>query len=439
MKKKYASRYINFPFNDMLKLKSRYYAKCPTCNRITASLDYESDELTKCKHCGGEMKITEKYIIPSLGFSTEHEEIKSTILKPKKTFSSPTYYLGGGHSNNDIDSFGEVLSIESTRNDELITLNENPFYVCPQCGYTKIIKENKSLHFRKISIEKKQHSKRYNMNILCSNKSLTRTHLAHVFSTDVVKITINEYYDDEEALSFLYAFLDGISLAFNIERNDINGVYNYEKNNTQFVIFDQVPGGAGHVKRIMTKEYILEALNSALTIVDKHCCEEDSSCYDCLRNYRNQAVHEKLRRGKAKNKIQSIIEKIETYRFDTAQQKTHDIEEITPLVDIKVCSLGTAFMNKNLDEIVKYSFEDHFEETHLGKLKEFLMTFQTLPTHFGTELLIDGKRTVIADLFWREHNRALLINQSDNDAVYLSLNKSDIRFINYSLESKKER
>jgi len=317
-KKKYASRYINFPYGDMLKLNSRFYAKCPTCNRITTSLDYDSDELTTCKYCNSEIKIKEKYIIPSLGFSTEHDEIKSTILKPKKTFSSPTYYLGGGESNHDIDSYGEILSIESSRNDELITLNENPFYVCPTCGYTKIIKENKTFDWKQTVIDKKSHPRRYNKNILCNNTLLKRTHLAHVFSTDVVKITVKDYFSEEEALSFLYAFLDGISLAFNIERNDINGVFNYENNQTQFMIFDQVPGGAGHVKRIMAKEYILEALKKALTIVDKHCCEEDSSCYDCLRNYRNQSVHEKLKRGKAKDKIESLIGKIESYQYAKA-------------------------------------------------------------------------------------------------------------------------
>lgn len=316
-KKKYASRYINFPYNDISKLSARFYAKCPHCNRITTSLDYDSDELTKCKYCGSEIKISENYIIPSLGFSTEHDEIKSTILKPKKTFSSPTYYLGGGDSNNDVDSFGELLTIESSRNDELITLNDNPFYVCPVCGYTKIIKENKTLSFRKNVIDTKKHSRRYNKNILCNNLSLKRTHLAHVFKTDVVKISLNNYYSEVEALSFLYAFLDGISLAFNIERNDINGVYTYEQNKTQFMIFDQVPGGAGHVKRIVSKDYILEALKKALVIVEKNCCEEDSSCYDCLRNYRNQSFHDKLKRGKAKEIIETLVAQIDTFRYET--------------------------------------------------------------------------------------------------------------------------
>jgi hypothetical protein len=311
-KKKYASRYINFPYNDMTKLSSKYYVKCKHCNRITASLVNDVDEFSTCMYCGSEIKeVFEKYIIPNMGFSTEHKEIKSVVLKPKKTFASPTYYLGGGLSNHDKEDYGFGVSIESSRNDELITLNENPFYVCASCGYTVIIEKFKNVSPMRVYYEKKRHPKKYNEKSLCSNLELTRTHLAHVFSTDVVKITIKEIFTESEALSFLYAFLDGIALAFNIERNDINGVYSYDKGNTQFVLFDHVPGGAGHVKRIMSKNNIIEALEQALSIVEKECCEEDSSCYDCLRNYYNQSYHEKLKRGQAKRKIKEVLTLIE--------------------------------------------------------------------------------------------------------------------------------
>lgn len=406
-KKKYVSRYINFPYNDITKLPTKYYVKCPTCNRITASINYEADELSYCQHCAADFRTTpEKYIIPTYGFSTEHNEVKSTILKPKKTFSSPTYYLGGGISNNDIDQFGAILSIESSRNDELITVNENPFYVCPSCGYTKIIKEYKTLDRFKQFQDKKYHSKKYNQNKVCNNMMLERVHLAHVFSTDVVKITINEFYKEDDALSFLYAFLDGIALAFNIERNDINGVYNYEQSKTQFIIFDQVPGGAGHVKRIMSKESILEALKSALNIVDKPCCDETTSCYDCIRNYQNQTFHEKLKRGLAKNRISDIINQIESFQSKPEPEKSP--VDIEPATSITVKDYGTSLVGKTLKEIIDYVFEDNITTDQRETLHTVLQLFDSTPTHFGTQLLLDNRELIVVDLYWEDSQRALI-------------------------------
>ncbi len=310
-KKKYVSRYINLPYNDITKLPTRYYIKCDNCKRITTSLDETSDNLIKCLFCGEEINEKhEQYIIPKLGFTTEHNEIKSSYLKPKKTFSSPTYYLGGGISNRDEIIFGQIMKIESSKNDELISLNENPLYVCPYCGYTIIVKDYKNTPYLRHYKDKKKHAKRLNEKDLCFNLDLKRRHLAHVFSTDALKITIARKFNEEEALSFLYALLDGISLTFNIERNDINGVYSYESNYTQIILFDKVPGDAGHVKRILSKEAIIQALKTAFIIVDRNCCEETSSCYDCLRNYYNQIFHEKLKRGHAKRIISEIIDLI---------------------------------------------------------------------------------------------------------------------------------
>lgn len=64
----------------------------------------------------------------------------------------------------------------------------------------------------------------------------------------------------------LYALLEGASQFLNIERNDISGTIHYTKldNNdweTNFILYDTVPGGAGHVRRIgATDKLELESL-----------------------------------------------------------------------------------------------------------------------------------------------------------------------------------
>ena len=63
-------------------------------------------------------------------------------------------------------------------------------------------------------------------------------------------------------------------------------------------MYDDVPGGAGHVKRIAAGPDALRSmLQSALGRLEACECGGDeglASCYGCLRNYRNQFCHDEL-------------------------------------------------------------------------------------------------------------------------------------------------
>jgi len=109
----------------------------------------------------------------------------------------------------------------------------------------------------------------------------------------------------KQAISTLYALLEGISLAFDIERNDIDGIYVNENSNQVFVLFDTVPGGAGHVKRLLNRDEMLMAFKYAYEKVSQECC--DTACYNCIKNYKNQKYHEFLRRGLAKDFLEKLI------------------------------------------------------------------------------------------------------------------------------------
>ncbi len=62
----------------------------------------------------------------------------------------------------------------------------------------------------------------------------------------------------------------------------------------------------------MSKEAIMKCLRRGLKKVSQNCCDEDTSCYNCLRNYYNQTKHSYLKRGLAKEIIYKIMETIET-------------------------------------------------------------------------------------------------------------------------------
>ncbi len=96
-------------------------------------------------------------------------------------------------------------------------------------------------------------------------------------------------------LSLKYALLQGAGRALQIERTDIDGVLFPEPLGQDWrqsiVLFDNVPGGAGHVKRI--QDEISQVVAAALEIVD---CKCEKSCYRCLREYSNQWEHHLLDR-----------------------------------------------------------------------------------------------------------------------------------------------
>ena len=114
------------------------------------------------------------------------------------------------------------------------------------------------------------------------------------------------------ALLFMYAFLEGISIGLGIERNDIDGVLelNLEQHSYDILIYDNVPEGAGHVKRLIEKNAVITSLNAAYAKVSQQCFDENTSCYNCLRNYYNQANHSKLKRKYACAFIEGLLSQI---------------------------------------------------------------------------------------------------------------------------------
>ena len=147
----------------------------------------------------------------------------------------------------------------------------------------------------------------------CECNELVKTHIGHMFKTDVARMVIPSLSLESKnsraiALSFMYAFLEGLSNAFNIDRNDINGLLdmNMSKDSYDVIIYDDVPGGAGYIKQLMNEDAIKKVLREAKNKVSQNCCDEDTSCYHCLRNYYNQSVHPMLKRKHALQALQNI-------------------------------------------------------------------------------------------------------------------------------------
>ncbi len=96
--------------------------------------------------------------------------------------------------------------------------------------------------------------------------------------------------------SLLYAILEGASEALGIRRQDLDGCLFPSEEGPMLILFDSVPGGAGHVKRLMNEQNLNDVLKSALARVENCACGLETSCYGCLRNYQNQFCHQLLKR-----------------------------------------------------------------------------------------------------------------------------------------------
>jgi len=134
--------------------------------------------------------------------------------------------------------------------------------------------------------------------------------LGHIQTTDTLNISFHDHRelpvpparDLSFWISLMYAILQGASISLQIERRDIDGVLSpriktpssWEQN---IVLYDNVPGGAGHVKNIHDNfDMVLCEANRILNCND---CAPETSCTHCLRDFNNQYYYSILKRESA--------------------------------------------------------------------------------------------------------------------------------------------
>ena len=150
----------------------------------------------------------------------------------------------------------------------------------------------------------------------CSGKIESGISLGHEFSTDVLRMQFlaqPSVMDIEPiwfAYSLAYAVVEGAAEILEVPSSDLNATvaYGSEYFIPPIILYDNVPGGAGLVARLEENDVLKRTLEAALTRVSGACkCGEDTSCYGCLRSYRNQSAHQHLRRGPVMRYLEAII------------------------------------------------------------------------------------------------------------------------------------
>ncbi|MFD3707121.1 DEAD/DEAH box helicase [Nocardia sp. NPDC058658] len=276
------------------ELETLQYRVCKACNHFECG--HVLDGPAVCSNCQTEFEQTKRCVLPEFGFVADRKPDDVKSEPPKRSWFGASYVETIGESVElppwHSDTGVEVLARSGTRA-RLAVIGEGAgsgFVLCGWCGWADPIGANRA--------KTKGHA-RPATGTACSGP-LEVVSLAHRYETDVAEITFSAelaYTPEAEArwLSALYALLEGASEALEISRDDIDGTLSWSVDGRRsIVLFDTVPAGAGASKQIAAQlDLVLRAAAERVTQCD---CGVETSCYGCLRSFRNERFHDKLTR-----------------------------------------------------------------------------------------------------------------------------------------------
>lgn len=292
------------------------FKSCNSCHNVFTSLGSVRD----CPHCGEPLTTTEtQFIDPIFGFVADGTSVRdASNTRPQRIHGSDVYFseyrVPGVSDNLSLD----FIMVEGYQNDELsilqkystygwlLVINEGRFKrgfrICHFCGWAESAPYN--------SKDATNKHKNPLTGRDCAGNIKTKM-LGHKFMTDVLEMrfagTNTMNLPESTWRSVLYAVLEGASSALGIRREDINGTLHYtaQSRTPSLILFDDVPAGAGHVKRIV--KMIDDVFAEALARVERECCGSETSCTECLRNFGNQRYHDDLSRGEARDFLRIMV------------------------------------------------------------------------------------------------------------------------------------
>ena len=145
--------------------------------------------------------------------------------------------------------------------------------------------------------------------------TLEQVSLGHEFVTDVLQLQFRPARQNEtdivsSAFSVAYAVVEGAAEVLEVPSVDLSTTVAHSDQHglPPIILYDNVPGGAGLVARLEKEEVLKNCLQAALKRVEGACgCAPNTSCYGCLRSYRNQFAHQILQRGPVQQYLASVL------------------------------------------------------------------------------------------------------------------------------------
>ena len=233
--------------------------------------------------------IAKKYLIPTFGFVTPLFQKPQEPRGRSQRLYTTRPFFPGFQTQPAVATINGIRVTEAVRGMLVILCegrNKRGFHICRACG--RHMSEKEPRHKTPLDSE-------------CSG-TLERFSLAHELTTDVVRLQFPGLTEEWDAYSVAYAILLGAADTLQVPDSDLNATVTggERPGESSVVLYDNVPGGAGLVSQVVRKEIFMDVLTASAERVSGNCgC--DSSCYGCLRSYRNQFAHAELDRVRARD------------------------------------------------------------------------------------------------------------------------------------------
>jgi hypothetical protein len=233
------------------ELLGKHYAVCAACGLYREG-DDQLDQV--CPACSLPATGTPKqYIVPSFGFvASKGERRRPGQRRPRRIWNGATYVVETGGESTRTDhtlADGAVITATSGERGELVVVSDGAsgagFLICAWCGF--------GFSYGTGPVPK-THRRLVGSDGDCSGPLELRS-LAHKYQTDVLELRLDPstsaMASQAALISSMYALLEGACKLLEISRDDVDGtLHQAGAGVTTIVLFDVVPGGAGHVGRI---------------------------------------------------------------------------------------------------------------------------------------------------------------------------------------------
>lgn len=275
------------------------------CARHNVFVQWEPDQPQPTTPCGDRLTAFD-YIVPQFGLMTDRNKPERPTSRPSRPFTTRPYFVGptGPHRGTlEIPATASLITVRKASPGKMVVLCEGRrregFHICVECG----------AGFR---AKRKSHDNPYGEP--CRGK-LNVVSLGHELETDVLQLQFREAPPGVTdptwfAYSLAFALVEGAADLLDVPSSDLSATVTHTSENVvpPIILYDNVPGGAGLVARLEMEPALQECLTAARTRVSGACgCDEDTSCYGCLRNFRNQFAHEHLRRGPVSDYLAQLL------------------------------------------------------------------------------------------------------------------------------------
>ena len=278
----------------------RFYTRCPQCRKISRYLEAEKDNISlTCTRCGTEViRPPKRYLKPD-GFSTlVSDQVEEPGMYRKQPPRNSDVFLLEGARDEDFVRHASLAGVSYGIRRKGIMFRANSGYkfrgfkVCRRCG--KWIEGAPGA----------SHKTPWGSD--CGGMKCD-LHLAHELETDILQLRFSGCRPPAPLItdrpfwhSFQSSFLNGCNDALGIDFNDLGATFNGWTDSSwvgELVVYDRVPGGAGHIDRIV--DHLDAVMQHALQRVRdcKGCTDVEASCYACLRTYSNQSQWDDLKRS----------------------------------------------------------------------------------------------------------------------------------------------